>query len=126
MADVQVKQARAWWKTKRWWALGAFIALFATHLFPHIGGPSMSCLTAGNEAGNDAAAGLFASLHASDPGAVLAYMESSDFVLRSVETSGSGTRHVFVKNRTNLKCALLDLVSIDGSIVVVELAAGAG
>lgn len=83
----------------------------------------MSCVTAAHEANNDLAVMRYAKSVDGDPQSVLAYLHNSDFRFRNISRNGfeNGVNLIFVNDKENDICGLLNAISIDGSIVKVQL-----
>lgn len=99
-------------------------SLFVLQLIPYsLNGPAMSCLTAANEKGDAESVAKYYANSGRDYNATLKYIQNSDFSLRneSVGASDENRTLVFVTEYKNLRCFLVNLISIDGSIIRVDV-----
>ena len=82
----------------------------------------MSCIDAGNQPVAKANVLEFAAARNFALNEVSAYLANSDFVIRNVVARENTLTIVFEKNRTGGSCLFFDAISIDGNLVIVELA----
>ena len=81
----------------------------------------MSCFDAAHEITSKTNTLEFAASHNFALNEVSAYLANSDFVVRNAVARENTLTIVFEKNRTGGSCFLLDAISIDGNLVIVEL-----
>jgi hypothetical protein len=100
------------------------LTLFVASLFVpfSLHGPAISCFDAANKKVASAKVLEFAASHNFALNEVSAYLANSDFVIRNVHTSENTLTIVFEKNRTGGSCLFFDAISIDGNLVIIELA----
>jgi hypothetical protein len=97
--------------------------LVASQFVPFsLNGPAMSCFDAGSHKVAKANVLEFAATRNFALNEVSAYLTNSDFVVRNAYPSENTLTIVFEKNLTDGRCFLLDAISIDGNLVIVELA----
>lgn len=103
--------------------LGLIAALLvAGHVLPFsLRGPAMSCIAAANAGANYKKAAEFAASHDYALNEVSAYLANSDFTVRNISIVKGVVSIVFEQNQRNGGCFLLDLVSIDGRLIIVDL-----
>jgi hypothetical protein len=103
-------------------AAGVLALLVASQFVPFsLRGPAISCFDARNSKVASAKVLEFAASHSFALNEVSAYLANSDFVIGNVYTRENTLTIVFEKNRTGGSCLILDAISIDGNLVIVEL-----
>ena len=81
----------------------------------------MSCIDAGTSKVAKAKVLEFAASHSFALNAVSAYLGNSDFSIRNVYVRENTLTIVFEKNPSNGQCLILDVISIDQSLVIIDI-----
>src|SRR5690606_11745140 len=110
---------------KSWAAVSAGIVALGVCIFVLVGsvnfGSAMSCLSGTSEGSSAAEARAFANANDDSYEFLSEYLERSDFRFRTSHTEGNITKYVWVTNESNFKCYFINMISIDGALLIVTV-----